>query len=240
MLCTDPLIHSHLDSDSYKSNDSNQLMKIFYSLDQKTSKILSIFEIGHGFGIPNKRLYETINIVSVLGACTKHEGSLYTWHGLSRINKEIQKKYSELEQLSFNKSLSEIFNIGKSPSMEDLTLGFLRLCFFLGQSSINIQEVTTFFSSFGGKRDSILRRVYCIARVMKILGLIHHPHYRSDFIIKLNLKEMAKEFYHSFFPHSNLFDTAKIFLLNKINDNFINDIHIQRQSLFQNFLNSQL
>jgi len=223
-------------SEVFKENDSSQILKIFYSLDQKASRVMSIYEIGQGYGIPNKRLYETINIASVLGACTKHEGSLYTWHGLSSIHPALFHVFEELEAMATQKTLLEIFNIGKSPSMEELTLAFLRLCFYLGQPSISIQETTAFFSSFGGKRDSILRRVYCIARVMKLLGLIHHPHYRSDFVIKLSIKQMAKDYYESNLLKSDFMKFGKLFLLNHIDESIIDSIHEERHQIFRKYI----
>lgn len=219
-----------------KKSKAQDITKLLNKLENMVGNVVSIHTIGRGTNLQVKRLYEVMNVCCVLGASIKLEGSSYQWLGLSRMHHKLESIFSQTEGEACKKSLVQIFNIGKSSTIEELTLNFIKLFFYLGTTELEIRDAVDLFASHGAKHQTILRRLYCITRLMKTIGIIDHPCHKAHFCLRVDINDLKKKYYqtHSIFSRND--PTSIIYLMNHVDNDFVDRIFVCRQEEFQSFL----
>ena len=216
---------------------NQDLISIIKTLEESPSKPMTIFAIGHNSCISSKRLYELMNVACAIGACKKLEGTYYIWQGVDKINQRLVELYESAENEGSTKTLKEMFAVDEkvSPTIEELTTKLIKLYFYLGKHSVEINNVVTLFAANGSKSRTILRRLYCISNVLATFRIIDHPHHKAKFIINVNIDELAKRYYAKLTKEIIPENCAT--LLSQPNMAYIHRIHKLRQKSFKDIIN---
>jgi hypothetical protein len=113
-----------------------------------------------------------MNICSIFGICERTSDLRFEWHGLTRAVEVIDAFRREVEADGDSPELLQLFDYSLNPSLQRISIAFVKLFFYLNTRSLDVRKVGRFFAQGKTKYKTIIRKLYTAVMIMEIAGIL--------------------------------------------------------------------
>ena len=135
------------------------------------------------FGSQRRRFYDVLSILESLGVCTKVNSDSFKWNGFGQMKEVILGLAQKRGVFDENRDISSIISSEGCISIPRLSEDFI-LCFLsLETNTLNIISVSEFMSRNNHRNKTTRCKLYQVACILELLGIIHKSNNQSEFIL---------------------------------------------------------
>ena len=178
---------SNLESNKNKaSRQTGVFKKCTLNFLQKCStsnQIYNITETSLTFGQQRRRFYDLISILEALGICTKVHNDSFIWKGFDHSKNAILEIAKQRGVFDSSKTLDDIVPSDGCISIPRLSEDFLLLFLALETQVLNIISITHFMSRNNFRYKTTRCKLYQVASILEMMGLIRKTKNTSEFIL---------------------------------------------------------
>jgi hypothetical protein len=172
-------------STSDKNKFASIVRNFIIDLEKAPGKAHEMPALQKQYKIKRRRLYDVTNIMSAIG-CTEQTGpDTIIWGGIHRILPSL----AEHKQLSgitnFQLSLEELFPQSNCVGLASLTVALLMLFPAIGTKTLNLRDVSAFFSRDWQRYKTTLCKLYQITLILGALEITE----RTEVACEVRLRE---------------------------------------------------
>ena len=191
---------------------ASQVHRILNHCRNNPTKLIRIHEIAEMEKCEKRRLYDLFGVLCSLGFCQKTIDKLYSWKGEANMLSIIQSEYERVENLSFKKELSDIFQLGDSPPIGLLALNMVSIFLYYGEKELSLKQVCFVMCKNKSKMEPLLRRLYLAAFFLEQVNILAHSFQIGSYHITFDLDTFSRgTFTHlsekNAFPPSSVFSS---------------------------------
>lgn len=186
-------------------------------------------------GIANcdkRRQSDLYNIFDGLGVFDHISSKFVVWKGLNSIVGEFIRHGVENEIRSHQETITEIFQVGTSPSLSVLVVKFISLYIYLGIDCLNIRDVAILMADSSLYVNKILRRLYLVVFILEQIGVVEHGYAYSNYIIKQPLDIIIDAIYQEVSKSGMFPEDSVEALLNRFDLVYIKNLQLGRRESY--------
>ena len=227
-----------LDYDTPRQKQSAPISEIFKVIlkdyEHKCPTSINIPRISKEYNVQHRRVYDFFNFLSSIGVCVGKEKKKISWVGIKTAKPYFIDAYMQLETSIGDESITELFNLGPSPSLGKIAVHFVSLFFYLGVNKLSMRAATILLKDDSTDIKSLERRLYLVLSFLEIIGVITHTEKRCEYEINIDVDQVVYEAFQKKLQSIEEVDPTSIMtLLNRTPQSKINSILQKRKNEFQ-------
>ena len=191
------------------SNETLKLKAAISKIDSGTNKIVNVNRISQEFNVKRRSLYDFLSVASLFGICTKTMNDTFFWNGFTHLQAKIQEIYDEFDSKNGFKSVSQLFNINFSSSLQSLAFNIVILFHYQKVDTIDLREVAKLWQGTG-KYKTMLRKLYTVSACLEVARIIEKTNKVAEIMLSLRLNPSEKTQISSI-GHANPFPLPPIY-----------------------------
>ena len=111
------------------------------NIDRDSNKVINVNRISQEYSVKRRNLYDFLSVASLFGICTKKMNDTFFWVGFHNLQTKIQEIYDKFDIKWGIKSISELFNLNFSSSLQSLAFNIVILFHYMHVETIDLREV---------------------------------------------------------------------------------------------------
>jgi hypothetical protein len=151
---------------------SSSIQALVNQLERDTNTPHSIPLFCRRFQVKRRRLYDVINVFTAIGCATRQGVDALLWHGRDRALEFMKETSGEMEVQNPEKTLCELFPTEKCVGLPTLTVAFVLLFGAMQVETLDLREVSSFFSRETARYKSTLCKLYQITLILSAIGVM--------------------------------------------------------------------
>lgn len=174
-------------------NLSYVFKKLVRDFEQNPPHDINVMKTSKKYQIQHRRVYDFFNFLTYFNICKSVERKKLSWNGLDKFVTNIALFYSEVEVMSLTMPLSEIFNLGPSPSLGAIANRLVCLFLFMDTDILVFKKAALLFNGFSPDVKSLERRMYLVISFLEIIGVVEKSSKKSEFTLLLDRQPIISE-----------------------------------------------
>ena len=227
--------HSSSNNSSYDSF-SFSMSSFFHFCSSSSSSHFEIFKLLSAHGFRRRRFYDVVNVLETLGICSKINSETLVWNGMGNVKHAIENLAKKHGAFNQNKTMEDIIPYISTITITSMTEFFIISFIALERQNLDIKEVAYFISRVNGRAKTTLCKLYQIAQILQIVGVITKTEKKSQFRMSDNYFIPASKKFNSigFMEIGNLLSRPSF----NANQNVIERRNAEYKSAVNYFLSS--
>lgn len=168
---------------------SNSIQALVNQLEREPETAHSIPQFCRKFQVKRRRLYDVINVFTAIGCATRHGVDAIMWHGRAHALEFLTETSRQMEVQNPEKTLCELFPAEKCVGLPSLTVSFVFLFGAMQVETLDLREVSSFFSRETVRYKSTLCKLYQITLILGAIGVIQ----RTTNVCEVKIQPPFKE-----------------------------------------------
>ena len=148
-----------------------------------TNEMHNITSTSLTFGSQRRRFYDVLSILESFGICTKVNSDSFIWNGYGRTKEVILALARNRGVFDHNRDLNSIVSSEGCISIPRLAEDFILCYLSLETNVLNIILVSEFMSRNNHRNKTTRCKLYQVACILELIGLIHKSNNQSEFIL---------------------------------------------------------
>lgn len=215
-----------------KPNFAKFIKDLIVEMEQTNEKLIVMDNLVSSSNIEKRRLADLFSALTSLGICTRVHVQCYKWESMSVMNETIKQISFALEKRALNMPIAALFDAAHSLSVGDLSLKLLEVFCYFGIPEMTLKSVATVCTINGAGSKQVLRRLYLAAFLLEQLGVLSHSTIRGVYKCELDLMRISQYVFEELIKTKSVPDYAIGMFLNRVDETYVNSIHIRRQMLY--------
>ena len=175
--------YNSMKSQVSSSGDSFTLSmtSLFNQCSNSSQKNFEIYKLLTLHGFRRRRFYDVINVLETLGICNKVNSETLSWNGIDNAAISIDQLARRHGAYDKDKTLSDIIPCITTITITSMTEFFVISFIALERQNLDIKEIAAFISRANGREKTTLCKLYQIAQILQIAGIITKTEKKSQF-----------------------------------------------------------
>jgi hypothetical protein len=157
------------------------LASLFNQCSNSSHKNFEIYKLLSTHGFRRRRFYDVINVLETLGICNKINSETLLWNGIGNASMAIDRLARKHGAYDRGKTLSDIIPCISTITITSMTEFFVVAFIALEKQNLDIKEIAAFISRTNGREKTTLCKLYQIAQILQITGIITKTEKKSQF-----------------------------------------------------------
>jgi hypothetical protein len=140
-------------------------------LDAHPTREYTITDLHRKYKLRRRRLYDVVNIFDAIGCATRASSTTVLWNGSAKILPCLFEQRTKHEIMNSTLTLKQMFPASNCVGLASLSMALLMMFPAMGTHTINLRQLSAFFSNETRRFKTTLCKLYQIALVLGALEI---------------------------------------------------------------------